>query len=465
MVTDRAKGVKTLCLGLRLGLVALTYIIWLYICLPLAIGDRTAFNAHLLYLEFLLIGVVLSPLSRGSQSIERSKWTDSNRSSLRQTVGGFLSVLLVVFFVKDDAVSRSFLLSYVPWLYLTLLISNYWLPPWVARLAFPSSREERVVLAGSVEKARRLQPWLERKSGLGFRTVGLLSTSGVVEEGSPFPILGTLENVAEVLARSSITQLIVLDPSLGGSWLRQLTHTCENAAVRMVALNDLDEQFSHAITMFEDDGVRFIGLREEPLENPANRALKRILDLLVALPVVLLLLPPVTLLVWLLHRWQSPGPVFYQQVRSGMMGRPFRMLKFRTMHVHQGDVAKQATQTDPRIFPAGRWLRKLSIDELPQFVNVLYGNMSVVGPRPHLRQHDDAFSRVMGRYLIRRFILPGITGWAQVSGYRGEIHSDEDVQRRVNADLHYLENWSFSLDLLIIAKTIWHCLVPPKSAY
>jgi putative colanic acid biosynthesis UDP-glucose lipid carrier transferase len=148
-----------------------------------------------------------------------------------------------------------------------------------------------------------------------------------------------------------------------------------------------------------------------------------------------------------------------------MMGRPFQMLKYRTMYPDQHEEGKQASRSDPRIFPAGRWLRKLSIDELPQFINVLYGQMSVVGPRPHLGEHEELFAAVMKRYVIRRFIRPGLTGWAQVNGFRGEIHSERDIQRRVEADIHYLENWSFSLDCLIVLKTIKQCILPPRSAY
>jgi putative colanic acid biosynthesis UDP-glucose lipid carrier transferase len=274
-----------------------------------------------------------------------------------------------------------------------------------------------------------------------------------------------LEKTGEVLQEKSITQVILLGLTPGAEQVRQLTRTCENAAVRLLVLDDLDKYFNHATTVFVDDGVRFIGLRDEPLENPMNRLVKRALDLAVALPVAVLLLPAFSVLVWLLQRLQSPGPLFFKQVRTGMMGRPFLMCKFRTMHVNHNNESKQATRSDPRVFPAGRWLRKLSVDELPQFLNVLQGNMSVVGPRPHLPEHEEMFMKVMRKYVIRRFIRPGITGWAQVNGFRGEIHSEADIQQRVEADIHYLENWSCSLDSLIILKTIKQCLFPPRSAY
>jgi len=259
--------------------------------------------------------------------------------------------------------------------------------------------------------------------------------------------------------------VIVLDLTLGSDWLRKMTQMCEGAAVRLLVLNNLDDYFNHTTTTFEDEGVSFISLREEPLESPMNRFLKRLLDLAVALPVVIFVLPLSSLLVWLLQRLQSPGPVFFVQERTGIQGHHFKIYKYRTMHVNHRNEAQQASREDPRIYPAGRWFRKLSIDELPQFINVLKGDMSVVGPRPHLPKHEEMFVQVMRKYLIRKFIRPGITGWAQVNGFRGEIHVETDIQKRVEADIHYLENWAFSLDCLIILKTIKHCLFPPRSAY
>ena len=148
-----------------------------------------------------------------------------------------------------------------------------------------------------------------------------------------------------------------------------------------------------------------------------------------------------------------------------MMGQKFWMYKYRTMHLNHGDESKQASRNDQRVFPIGRWLRKLSIDELPQFINVLKGDMSVVGPRPHLEEHEEMWILVMSRYVIRRFIRPGITGYAQIKGYRGEVHTEADVRNRVETDIYYLENWSLSLDCLILLKTVKQCLRPPQSAY
>ena len=148
-----------------------------------------------------------------------------------------------------------------------------------------------------------------------------------------------------------------------------------------------------------------------------------------------------------------------------MQNQPFQIYKYRSMYVDNPDINRQTTADDDRVFPAGRWLRKLSIDELPQFYNVLKGSMSVVGPRPHLDSHNESWSRIMANYHVRTFVKPGITGLAQVRGYRGEAKNDDSLRFRVMADIEYIENWSIALDLLLILRTAFQVFVPPKSAY
>ena len=466
MFSSRSLGIRTLCWLLLMGMVTLSFWGWLFIWEQGLFVMRWEFDRYLIYNEFLLIGLSFGFGGRQRFEGANHEFVIAVRQSCRQAMFGLFVIFIVAFFLQDNSASRWFFFSYVPTLFGVLLFANYKGPKMLSRWAFSGHRAERVALAGTPEQVSQFKPWLDRKGMIGLQTIGFVSFGPFSTSiNMPFPLLGDIDQIEDILHKSAITQLIVLDLSIGSERLRTLTQLCEGAAVRLLALHDISSYFNHTTTTFEDDGLRFIGLREEPLESPSNRFIKRTVDVIVALPVVVLILPLTTLLVWVLQRLQSPGPVLIKQTRVGVKGIPFVMLKYRTMHVNHGAEVRQASRGDARIYPAGRWLRKLSIDELPQFVNVLMGGMSLVGPRPHMPEHEEIWVRNLRNYVVRRFIRPGITGWAQVNGFRGEVHTEADIKQRVRADIYYLENWSFSLDCLIILKTIKHCVLPPGSAY
>ncbi len=471
MLANRSMGFQSFVVLLLLGLVTFSFWAWLFIWDTSLFFDHAALEKYLLYNEFLLIGILLGVGGKRHSLGPQHEFIDAVRRSGRQAVLGVFGILFLVFALHDTFVSRSFLVSYLPWLGLTLFFSNFLAPKWLSRWAFSGSHEERVALAGTIEQADEIKPWIERKRIIGLDLVGVICPEPALRHpanghGGSLRVLGSLDEVNVILKNESITQLIVMDLSIGTDRIRNLTKLCEETSVRLLALDGLDNYFNHATMIFEDDGVRIIGLRDEPLESPVNRFVKRAVDLAIAVPVVVFVLPLTTAFVWLCqHLESSPGPVFFRQQRIGMMGQSFWMFKYRTMHVNHGNEATQASKNDQRIYPIGRWLRKLSIDELPQFINVLKGDMSVIGPRPHLQEHEELWIRVMSRYVIRRFIRPGITGYAQIKGYRGEVRTEADVRKRVEMDIYYLENWSLSLDCLIVLKTIQQCIRPPQSAY
>jgi putative colanic acid biosynthesis UDP-glucose lipid carrier transferase len=330
---------------------------------------------------------------------------------------------------------------------------------------FKNERVEKTLLIGSTEKARQLRGWLRRKAEIGLRAVGLLSDESVEKTDDGIPVLGTAEEIERVVRERGITQVILLEFPLFTEINRNIIRVCDQLGVRLLIVSDLEEKLRHPVTHFEDDGFRFIGLREEPLENPLNRFFKRAIDIAIALPVMLIVFPVLTVIIWLAQRLQSPGPLFHVQTRAGMQNRRFPIYKFRTMHSEHGDLARQASDGDERIYPLGKWFRKLSVDEIPQFWNVLRGEMSIVGPRPHLIEHNNQFSQLMANYHVRTFVKPGITGLAQVRGYRGEARSSSDIEKRVACDIEYLENWNLSLECGIILRTCAQLVVPPPSAY
>ena len=202
----------------------------------------------------------------------------------------------------------------------------------------------------------------------------------------------------------------------------------------------------------------------EPLSNMGNKFIKRLFDIVVSSLVCLLLLPFIPIIA-LCIKLQSPGPVFFRQKRTGLNGTSFWCYKFRSMHVNNQSDTAQATKDDPRKFPFGNFMRKTNLDEFPQFFNVLRGNMSIVGPRPHMLYHTELYSELIDKYMVRHFSKPGITGWAQVTGYRGETKDPRLMEERIKHDIWYIENWTFWLDMKIIFMTARSIIHPDKHAY
>ena len=418
------------------------------------------------YFGLMVMGLLLEAVYRykSDVSLLRKDIFSKHRVAVVQTLSAITAIVIFLVATKDQTISRLFLFCFSIALYGTLLLSGAMLPGWLARRTFRGVNEENTLLVGPAKKAWELREWLARKADLGIRSVGLLcdEPNG---HGHLMPILGRTEDFERVVQENNVTQAILVELPLSPDTLNCMTKICERLGVRLLIFNDLQDKIRHPIAHFEDDGLQFFGLRNEPLQNPLNRTLKRVVDVVVSLPVVVLILPTLTFVVWLFQRVQSPGPVFYTQQRNGFQKHRFKIWKFRTMHTNNANVSKQATANDDRIYPAGRWFRKLSIDEFPQFINVLTGDMSVVGPRPHLPEHDEQFARLTDNFYVRKFVKPGITGLAQVNGFRGETRDNGALQHRIEYDIEYLENWSLGADIAIIAQTAVQVVRPPRTAY
>ena len=215
---------------------------------------------------------------------------------------------------------------------------------------------------------------------------------------------------------------------------------------------------------FMYDEIEVFTNYSSPLEDPLNKAIKRVFDIvlsIIALFFIALIFPIVAVII----KWQSPGPIFFKQLRTGTDGRDFSCYKFRSMHVNADADHVQATKDDPRKFPFGNFMRKTNIDELPQFWNVFLGNMSIVGPRPHMLAHTEQYSQLISQYMLRHFVKPGITGWAQVTGYRGETRELWQMEKRVECDIWYIQHWNFWLDIRIIWLTVTSIFRHDEMAY
>ncbi len=211
--------------------------------------------------------------------------------------------------------------------------------------------------------------------------------------------------------------------------------------------------------------IPILSIRQEPLQYLSNRIIKRTFDIIFSLAVLCIIFPTIYIIFGAIIKLTSPGNVFFKQKRTGIKGNEFDCYKFRSMQNNEVANLQSATKGDPRVTKIGAFMRKTNIDELPQFINVLKGDMSIVGPRPHMLSHTDMYSSIINQFMVRHLVKPGITGWAQVTGMRGEIETVEDMVKRVQKDVWYIENWSFFLDLKIIFLTGFNMIRGEEKAY
>lgn len=244
--------------------------------------------------------------------------------------------------------------------------------------------------------------------------------------------------------------------------LQQLGNFCENNLIRVRLILDYAKWETKPLEVVHYHSIPVINIPVTPLDEPANKMAKRMFDVVFSLLVVVLVLSWLFPILALLIKLTSKGPVIFKQKRSGLDNRQFDCWKFRSMRVNETADLVQATRDDPRITSLGKFMRKTSLDELPQFFNVLSGEMSVVGPRPHMLKHTEEYANRVGRFMQRHAIRPGVTGLAQVKGYRGEITHFEHLANRVKYDRFYVENWSLALDLKIILQTVMVMFRPSR---
>ena len=246
-------------------------------------------------------------------------------------------------------------------------------------------------------------------------------------------------------------ELYLCAPRREHQLIEQTASLCQHRMIKFYYVATAEEKLN--LQPVQMDDLEVMGTYSSPLEDPLNRLLKRLTDILLSaifLTPTVLLLPFIAIII----KRQSPGPVFFRQRRTGLDGREFWCWKFRSMHVNSTADSQQATKDDPRKFPFGDFMRKTNIDELPQFWNVLVGNMSIVGPRPHMLAHTEQYDKLIDKYMVRHFVKPGITGWAQVTGFRGETRELWQMEGRVERDIWYIQHWSLWLDLRIIWMTV-----------
>jgi putative colanic acid biosynthesis UDP-glucose lipid carrier transferase len=339
---------------------------------------------------------------------------------------------------------------------LVVLLLARFVERWILKYLRSAGHNTRhVTLVGNDESLQKLTNKLIGNPTHGYRI------SNHFENAENFLEQTTLNSQPSTL-NSLGDELYLCVPRSERQVIERISELCDRQMIKFYYVSPANESLNLQSVLFDE--MEVFASYVSPLEEPLNSLLKRVFDIIVsiiALAFTALLLPFVAIGIEV----QSPGPLLFRQRRTGMDGKDFWCLKFRSMHVNADSDRKQATKDDPRKFPFGNFMRKTNIDELPQFWNVLMGDMSIVGPRPHMLAHTEQYSALIGKYMVRHFVKPGITGWAQVTGFRGETNELWQMEGRVERDIYYIQHWSVWLDIRIIWMTVKSFFITDKNAY
>lgn len=380
---------------------------------------------------------------------------------LKSSVVQALLAVTFIFLVKEDLFTRNFIVLFALFIILFISIRTIVFKKTLKSLRKKGKNVRNLLIIGSGEVAQNFKSMITTNPDLGYRFYGFLN--GITaEDGNN--ILGSVKDLNTVLAKSEVDEVIIALPE--GSLIRldELIRICNINAVKVHIIPDYFRFLGDRFQAGSMGNFPIITAREEPLNEANWRFVKRLFDIFFSLFVSVFILSWLIPLVAILIKTNSPGPVLFIQERFGVRNKKFRCYKFRTLSYtnKSEDKFKPVVEKDPRVTGIGRILRKTNIDELPQFINVLKGDMSVVGPRPHAVMFDVEYEKIFEEIKMRYNVKPGITGWAQIHGLRGDVQDQEEnrkrLRKRMEYDLWYIENWSFKLDIQIILMTVWQMI-------
>lgn len=314
----------------------------------------------------------------------------------------------------------------------------------------------RVVIVGKGKDVEQLATFFKENPDYGYKLVQIFD----LKKGST-----ATEDLYEFVTKNTIDEIYCSLDSLSNEQINNIIDFADNNLKILKFLADNNEFFSRKLKLDYYGYIPILSLRNIPLDIYTNKLIKRGFDIVFSLFVIVGFLSWMTPLLAILIKLESKGPVFFLQKRNGLNYREFFCIKFRSMNLNEIADLEQVSKNDPRITTVGKIIRKTSIDELPQFFNVLVGDMSVVGPRPHMVSHTEMYAQKVDKFMVRHFIKPGITGLAQTNGYRGEVENDKDIIYRVKYDIYYVENWSLLLDIKIVIATLINAIKGEEKAY
>ena len=402
---------------------------------------------------------------------------------LKLTFAQAIIMFVALRIISDGGGLFQFMLIFIPALYATLLIARLTERNVLKFYRKRGGNTRSVVFVGSDPANLMLYKDLIAEPTTGYIVKGYFSNDVIEDCPDEFVKLGSIDDLNKTIESDNHNILVKKVHQKDDSFRLDLideffcclSHDESEEIIRIMRFCDNNIiHFHYVPRMYGNfrlhlkperfgDMSLYTNLRE-PLTYMSNKIVKRLFDIVFSLIACILLLPFIPI-IGLIILCQSRGPIFFKQERTGLNGKSFLCYKFRSMHVNSDANTKQATKDDPRKFAFGEFMRKTNIDELPQFFNVLVGDMSVVGPRPHMVYHTEHYRKLIDKYMVRHFSRPGITGWAQVTGFRGETKELWQMEERIRRDIWYIENWSFWLDLKIILMTFTSFFKHDKNAY
>ncbi len=428
------------------------------------IGDNY-FRAYLELWLFINIGwIVIAFISRTYSDSNIIDFEYFTKRTVQVYLLWIIAILFYLFFSRQLQVSRFFTIVTIIIFGLGLFLNRFL---YLGISNYFKSRNRffnKVLIIGYNDTARKLESYFEEE-GFNASLIGFIEDESNVKELSRHPILSDIKHTIKTAIDLDVQEIFSTITPEQNNYIYTLMNQAETECIRFKVVPDLSIFINKPVKINYIRDLPVLSLRSEPLDDVGNRIKKRALDVIISLLVAIFILSWLIPLLGLLIILESKGPIFFAQLRSGRNNKTFRCLKFRSMSVNKESDTKQATRNDNRVTRIGKFIRKTSLDEFPQFLNVLKGEMSLVGPRPHMVKHTSDYSKIVDQYMIRQFLKPGITGWAQVNGYRGEITENEQIINRVNEDLWYLENWNIWLDIRILFLTVYKVIKGDDNAF
>ncbi|MGB5420226.1 undecaprenyl-phosphate glucose phosphotransferase [Algibacter sp.] len=432
--------------------------------IDLAIINMTVFyfeinlkNIYIFCLYISILWILISVKNHFYEVHRQTRLIQITPLLFRQFIFFTIALYAFIGFFKQPNISRLVLGEYLISIFLLISIfkflTTYLLKKYRTVLR---GNIRRVIVIGNNDKVRQLIKTFNTKLEFGYQ----FQTKFSVEDED-----FSLENCFDYIIKNNIDEIYFSVSELSNKQINKLIDFADNNLRELKFIPDNKEIYSKKLKYEYYDYIPILSIRAIPLQEPVNQFFKRLFDILFSLFIIVFVLSWLTPILAILIKLESKGPVFFKQSRNGFNYQEFDCYKFRSMTPNKNANLHQATKGDLRVTKMGAFIRKTSIDELPQFFNVLFGDMSVVGPRPHMVSHTNMYAQRIDKFMVRHFVKPGITGLAQISGFRGEIETDKDIINRVKYDIFYIENWSLLLDLKIAFQTLSNAIKGEDKAY